>query len=77
MTQAIIDISKELLRELLFLPDGTKIVYTMQSEYPDAIRLVVDHPLIQDTGRGVPRLAPHWRKTQSPSTITMVDWGLE
>jgi hypothetical protein len=76
MTQAIIDISAELLRQLLFLPDGTEIVYTMQPEHPGTVRLVVDHPLIQDTGRGIPRLAPRWRKVQSPSTVTLVDWGL-
>lgn len=76
MTQAIIDISAEFLRELLFLPNGTEIVNTMPSEYPGTIRLVVTHPLIQGAEMSVTRLKPSFRKVQSPSTITFVDWGV-
>ena len=78
MGKAIIDISTHMLRELLFLPPDTEVLYTMLSEYPETIRLVVESPDIPETvpGEMIPKITPGFRREQVPSTVTLVDWGL-
>ena len=79
MGKAIIDISTELMRDLLFLPDDAAVLYALQSEWPETIRLVIDSPAVLDVQpeHALPHVAPVFRREQSPSTVTMVDWGLE
>lgn len=78
MAQAIIDVTSELLCDLLFLPDGTEILYATLPEYPRTLRFVIDSPAVPMVGKGhvLPHVAPVFRKEQVPSTVTMVDWGL-
>lgn len=78
MGKAIIDISCELLRELLYLPDNAAVLYALQSEWPETIRLVIDSPDVPDRKpEGVmPHVAPSLRREQVPSTVTLLSWGI-
>lgn len=79
MGKAIIDISNEYLCDLLFLPDDTEILYATLPERAGTLRFVISSPAIPETqaeGAGIPRITPVFRRDQSPSTVTMVDWGL-
>jgi hypothetical protein len=78
MGKAIIDISTELMRELLFLPDGASVLYSLQAEWPETIRLVIDAPGIPDAApeHALPQVAASFRREQIPSTVTMLSWGI-
>jgi hypothetical protein len=78
MGKAIIDISCELLRELLFLPDRASVLYSLQAEWPETIRLVIDAPGIPDTApeHALPHVAPVFRREEVPSTVTTLSWGI-
>lgn len=77
MGKAIIDISCELLRDVLCLPDDASVLYSLQSEWPDTMRFVVEAPEIPETKlEGViPHLAPTFSRVEVPSTVTMLSWG--
>lgn len=78
MGKAILDVSCELLRALLYLPADAEIVMSLLPAYPQSVRLLVEAPQFDDTEQGsvLPVLSPAFEKVESPSTITMIDWGL-
>lgn len=79
MGKAIIDISTDLMSQLLFLPDGTNVLYSLQAEWPATIRLVIDAPGIPDTApeHAFPHVAPVFKRKDVPSTVTMLSWGID
>lgn len=78
MGKAIIDISCGLMSELLHLPAGASVVYSLQAEWPDTIRLVIETPAIPETKpeSALPHVCPVFGRVEVPSTVTMLDWGL-
>ena len=78
MGKAIIDISAELLRELLFLPDGASVLYSLQAVWPETIRLVIDAPGIPDAvpEHALPQVTATFRREEVPSTVTFLSWGI-
>ena len=76
MQKATIDITCELLADLLHLPDTAKVLYSVQPRLPNTIRLVVDSPDFPEVKEGalLPEVLPRFRTEQSPSTVTFVDW---
>lgn len=79
MGKAIIDISCGLMSELLHLPAGASVVYSLQAEWPATIRLVIDAPGIPDTApeHAFPHVAPVFKRKDVPSTVTMLSWGID
>lgn len=77
MPKATMDVSCELLRELLHLPDTVEILYSVEPRQAKTVRLVIDGPFTEvPQGSDLPRVTPTMRKEMVPSTVTLVDWTI-
>ena len=80
MAQAILDVDCHLLRESLHLPDTARILYAVQPQRADTIRLIVESDDFPETiqGDNLPLLSPILKTEQQLVTlsVTLTDWGL-
>ena len=76
MGLATMDVSIELLADVLCLPEGTEILYPVIAPEPRCLRLVIDVPGVSGTAKGerLPHLTATFRRDQSPSTVTFTEW---
>lgn len=77
MGKAIFDVSCEVLRDLLYLPADAEVVMALLPAYPHSVRLIVEAPQFDDTKQGasLPVVSPSFERVESPSTVTMINWG--
>ena len=78
MTKAVLTISCEVLKELMFLPDDAEILYSVEPRQGRTVRLVIEAPSFPEVPQGadLPAITPMFRKEMVPSTVTMIDWGI-
>jgi hypothetical protein len=78
MGKATLDISTELLRDLMHLPATASVLYSVQAERPYTIRLVIESPDIPETEpeQGMAHVAPVFSSISTPSLVTFVSWGI-
>lgn len=80
MAQAILDVDCHLLRDSLHLPDTARILYAIQPQRADVIRLIVESDNFPETKQGdlLPLLSPVLTTEQRLVTlsVTLTDWGL-
>lgn len=78
MAKATLDVTTELLRDVLCLPDTCEILYAVEAKHPDTVRLVIQSPEFPEVplGADLPRLNPLMHKETVPSTVTMIDWQI-
>lgn len=71
MGKAMVDISNELLRELLCLPDDVRVVGAVLPEWPDTVRLVLEGDVFDTKAEGA------WlvlEVVQEPQTRRFLRW---
>lgn len=78
MPKAILTITTDLLKELMFLPDDAEILYSLEPRRGRTIRLVINAPSFPEVPQGaqLPTLNPTMRHELVPSTVTLIDWGI-
>ena len=80
MGQAYFEVSTELIREALCLPDGTKVERILQNEHDwlrGVHRICVSHPDLPEPGEGesVVQCTPTFTAKQMLAA-ELIDWGV-
>jgi hypothetical protein len=78
MGKATLDITCELLSDLMHLPATASVLYSVQAERPHTIRLVVESPDLPETApeQAMPQVVPVFSRTPTPGIVTFVSWGI-